>query len=135
MNFELHPKLNEDTIFIHDFSLSRLLLIKDANFKWFVLVPRVEGLREIIDVNEENRILLFKEICDISEFLKQSYFPYKLNIAAIGNIVEQLHIHIILRYKDDPLYPNPVWGNNLPKKEYTNAEVELIINLIKQHFA
>ncbi|MBA8666708.1 HIT domain-containing protein [Holosporaceae bacterium 'Namur'] len=135
MNFELHPKLNEDTIFIHDFSLSRLLLIKDANFKWFVLVPRVDGLREIIDLNEEERILLFREICKISEFLKQSYSPYKLNIAAIGNIVEQLHIHIILRYKDDPLYPNPVWRNNLPKKEYTNSEIELIISSIKQRFA
>lgn len=130
MSFQLHPQLEKDTIFIHDLELSKLLLMKDANFKWFILVPKIANIREIIDLNKRCRTKLFKEICDLSDLLKQTFKPYKLNIANIGNMVEQLHIHIILRYKDDLLYPKPIWGNNLPKKEYLDTEIEFITKLI-----
>ncbi len=134
MNFELHPRLAEDTIFIHDLKLSKLLLMKDANFMWFILVPRTPFLREIIDLEEEGRIALLEEVCKLSEFLKKKYSPYKLNIANIGNMVEQLHVHIILRYKDDPLYPRPVWGHSLQEERYLKSEVELIAKTIRDEF-
>jgi diadenosine tetraphosphate (Ap4A) HIT family hydrolase len=123
MSFKLNSILEKDTYPLIDLPLSKLLLKKDANFKWFILVPRRDGIREIIDLEQRDRDNLFKEICNVSEILKKSYNPYKLNIAAIGNVVEQLHVHIILRDQNDPLYPKPVWGNGLTVKEYTQEEI------------
>jgi diadenosine tetraphosphate (Ap4A) HIT family hydrolase len=132
MSFELHQQLKKDTYEICELPLSKLLLMNNKNFNWFILVPKVCEVREIIDLKIDDRAILFDEVCKIAEIVRDIYKPYKLNIANLGNKVEQLHIHIIARYKNDPLFPEPVWGSKLISKVYASHEVETIAKMIKQ---
>ena len=110
MQFQLNQKLEEDTFLIKDLPLCRLLLMNDSRYPWLILVPRIAGLRDIDDTPAENHALLWHEINFASQALKQHCAPYKLNVAALGNQVEQLHIHVIARNRDDHAWPGPVWG-------------------------
>ena len=109
--FSLDPRLEQDTIFILDGPLSRIGLMKDARFPWLIVVPRKTQAREWLDLNATEQALLQTEInaCAIA---LQEKFPdgEKLNIAALGNVVSQLHVHVILRNQHDAAWPNPVWG-------------------------
>jgi diadenosine tetraphosphate (Ap4A) HIT family hydrolase len=107
--WSLHPQLAADTAPVCDLALSRLLVMNDANFPWLVLVPRRAGASEIIDLGAE-QALLMDEIALASRALKDETHCDKLNVAAIGNMVPQLHIHIVARRKDDAVWPKPVWG-------------------------
>jgi len=108
--FALHPQLEKDTFFAADLSLSRLLLMNDARFPWFILVPRGQKLTEIMDLPLEKQGQLLYEINALSAFLKSELKAEKLNIAALGNVVPQLHIHVIGRFMVDAAWPKPVWG-------------------------
>jgi len=108
--FNLNTKLEKDSIFICDLNISQLRLMNDSNYLWFLLVPKQESLTEIIDLTLSNQIELLREINLISNIIKQNFRCKKLNIANLGNIVSQLHIHIIARNEDDIAFPNPVWG-------------------------
>ena len=110
MTFELHLTLAKDTVEIARLDLCRVLLIRDRTYPWVVLVPEREGLRDLDDLNETDRVQAMAEIDRVSKALKTLYRPHKVNVAALGNVVEQLHIHIIARFKDDPAWPGPVWG-------------------------
>ena len=128
--FALHPRLEEDTQVIRDFSLCRLLLMNDANYPWFILVPRRTGAREIYELEDHDQQQLLKESSHLSQALKRTFHADKLNIAALGNMVPQLHIHHIVRYLSDPAWPNPVWGM-CPAQPYTErARQETCSNLI-----
>jgi diadenosine tetraphosphate (Ap4A) HIT family hydrolase len=107
--WSLHPQLQNDTTPVGDLALSRLLAINDANYPWLVLVPRRAGACEIADLGDEAARLM-AEIVQVSRLLKEVTRCDKLNIGAIGNVVPQLHVHIVGRRKDDPLWPKPVWG-------------------------
>jgi len=107
--WSLHPQLRDDTVPVCDLALSRLLAMNDVDFPWLILVPRRAGVSEIIDLGTEQSLLM-NELSLVSRALKQETRCDKLNVAAIGNIVPQLHIHIVARRKDDPLWPKPVWG-------------------------
>jgi diadenosine tetraphosphate (Ap4A) HIT family hydrolase len=107
--WSLHPQLRADTVLVGDLPLSRVLTMNDADFPWLVLVPRRVGASEIIDLGSEQSVLM-NEVSLVSRALKEETRCDKLNVAAIGNIVPQLHIHIVARRKDDPLWPKPVWG-------------------------
>jgi diadenosine tetraphosphate (Ap4A) HIT family hydrolase len=107
--WSLHPQLEADTTPVGDLALSRLLAINDADYPWLVLVPRRAGVTEIADLGADAARLM-EEIMQVSRILKTITRCDKLNIAAIGNIVPQLHIHVVARRKDDPLWPKPVWG-------------------------
>lgn len=109
-DFALHPRLAADTFAVADLSLSRVLLMNDNRFPWLVLVPRLPDAREIIDLAPANRLLLAKEIDRAAAALRELYPLDKLNIGAIGNIVEQLHVHIVARQKIDLAWPGVVWG-------------------------
>lgn len=109
-DFALHPRLAADTLAVTDLALSRVLLLNDSRFPWLVLVPRLPGAREIIDLAPANRLLLAEEIDLAAGALRGLYPTDKLNIGAIGNIVEQLHVHIVARQKTDPAWPGVVWG-------------------------
>jgi diadenosine tetraphosphate (Ap4A) HIT family hydrolase len=111
--WSLHPQLENDTTPVGDLSLSRLLAIDDAVYPWLVLVPRRANIVEITDLGADASRLM-GEIATVSRVLKAMTGSDKLNIAAIGNIVPQLHIHIVARWKDDPLWPKPVWGLHAP---------------------
>ena len=107
--WSLHPQLQEDTTPVGDLAPSRLLAIDAADYPWLVLVPRRAGVVEIADLGKEAAALM-SEIVEVSRALKAASGCDKLNVAAIGNIVPQLHVHIVARRKDDPLWPKPVWG-------------------------
>ncbi len=109
-NFSLHPQLARDTVLVGDLALSRVLLMNDANYPWLILVPRREGVVELIDLAEEDRQQLMREIARTSAALKALTDCEKLNVAAIGNLVPQLHTHIVARRRSDAAWPKPVWG-------------------------
>ena len=108
--FALHVRLEADTVPIGDLALSCVLLMNDARFPWFVLVPRRAGLSEITDLTEEDSAELIREIRIATRVVLELSKPDKVNVGALGNIVSQLHIHIVGRFRSDPAWPGPVWG-------------------------
>jgi diadenosine tetraphosphate (Ap4A) HIT family hydrolase len=111
----LHPQLAADTVPVGDLPLSRVLLANDANYPWLILVPRRPALTEIIDLEENAQIQLLGEIAAASQALKDLTACDKLNTAALGNVVAQLHVHVIARSRSDAAWPKPVWGAAAPK--------------------
>jgi len=109
-HFALDPKLEADTHSIGELPFSQLLLMDDARFPWLILVPRIAGARELIDLDEGDQRLLLGEIDHVARALETLLHPDKLNIAALGNVVPQLHVHVIARFTSDAAWPNPVWG-------------------------
>ncbi len=128
--FQLPKLLEKECFFIKDLPLSHLLLKDDARFLWLILVPRRKNIQEIYELTEKDQHLLGQEVRRLSPLLISLHKADKLNIAAIGNIVPTLHIHMIARRKTDPLWPNPVWGdqNTLP---YTQPEKETLLQKLK----
>jgi diadenosine tetraphosphate (Ap4A) HIT family hydrolase len=108
--WHLHPQLADDTHPVAQFELSELRLMDDANHPWLILVPRVDGAVELIDLDEPQQLALTREIACASRALQAAFKPYKLNVAALGNLVPQLHVHVIARYREDIAWPRPVWG-------------------------
>ena len=110
MSFALDPRLAADTIAIGDLKLSRLLLMDDARYLWLILVPRHENLSELIHLGETDRTILMEEIAAVSQALIGFAGVEKINVGALGNIVRQLHIHVVARSMGDAAWPGPVWG-------------------------
>lgn len=108
--FHLHPQLAADTSLIADWGLSRVLLMNDARFPWIILVPRRAGLSEIQDLKHAERMVLIEEINRAGEGLKKMTAAKKINTAALGNMVPQLHVHVIARQENDAAWPKPVWS-------------------------
>lgn len=120
--FKLHPQLSKDTIVLGRFGLCRLLLMNDSNYPWFILVPEREGIREIHELGDVDRRELWDESAELSRALAAVFKPDKLNIAALGNQVPQLHVHHVVRYTHDAAWPQPVWGK-VPPRAYYSAEI------------
>lgn len=110
MTFQLHPQLEKDCISMGRLALCRLLLMNDKQFPWFILVPEIDGITEIFQLNRQQRGLLIEESSYLAGRLKTLYKADKINIAAIGNLVPQLHVHHVVRYNSDKAWPAPVWG-------------------------
>lgn len=119
--FELHPRLAQDSVVIGEFDLSLLLLSRDANYPWCILVPKREEVFEIHHLSEDEQLQLIRESCRLSEVMTSVFDADKMNVAALGNVVRQLHVHHIARFTDDPAWPQPIWGK-LPAKDYSDAE-------------
>ncbi len=130
--FELHPRLTQDTLVIGDFPLSRLLLMNDANYPWFILVPRRAEIREIFELEQRDQRQLLDESSHLSQILNKIFQADKLNIAALGNMVPQLHIHHIVRYQNDQAWPNPVWGL-FPAQPYTERALQETCSGLIEH--
>lgn len=111
--FTLHPRLDADTHFLADMTLCRVLLLNDSRFPWLILVPRRTALRELTDLHIEDRSLAFDEIERASDVLRKLYAPDRINVAAIGNIVSQLHVHVVARSTRDAAWPGTVWGHGI----------------------
>ncbi len=111
---DLHPQLAKDCLQLGRFPLCRLLLMNDRNFPWFILVPDRDEIREIYQLEADDRARLLRESCLLSEFLMAEFNGDKLNVAALGNQVPQLHLHHIVRFESDPAWPGPVWGRVEP---------------------
>jgi diadenosine tetraphosphate (Ap4A) HIT family hydrolase len=125
---ELHPQLEKDCLMIGHFPLCRLLLMLDVNYPWFVLVPDREGITEIHQLTEEDQQQLMRESSYLAKVLEQEFQADKINIAALGNMVPQLHIHHVARYRNDAAWPHPVWGR-VETKPYCE---EAIANMIRR---
>lgn len=129
MTFQLHPRLAQDCFKIGSLGLSELLMMNDSQYPWLILVPRREA-KEIYQLNAVDRQTLLDESCLIAQTLQNLYQPDKLNIAAIGNLVPQLHIHHVARYQTDKAWPAPIWGK-LPPCPYSEQQAQLEINKIQ----
>jgi diadenosine tetraphosphate (Ap4A) HIT family hydrolase len=127
--WSLHPQLAADTVPVCDLALSRLLAMNDANFPWLILVPRRAGVSEIIDLGDEQAALM-NELSLVSRALKDETRCDKLNVAAIGNMVPQLHVHVVARRKDDAAWPKPVWGA-VPRRAYVADAMERFVTAIR----
>lgn len=119
--FVLHERLAADTTQIADFPLSRVLLMNDARYPWIIMVPRQNGLKELHELSEGDGIQLWKEIKTASKFMEATFDCDKVNVGALGNLVPQLHIHIIARKVDDAAWPGPVWGVGQAEGYTSNA--------------
>ncbi len=119
MTMILNDQLKQDSFSIVDLPLSNLRLLNDARYPWLLLIPRVPDVSEIYNLDEQAQLLLTREIAQSSEILTDLFMPTKINVAALGNIVPQLHIHVIARFDSDHTWPNPVWGvgDAIPYKE------------------
>ncbi|HIJ82959.1 MAG: histidine triad (HIT) protein [Magnetococcales bacterium] len=112
---ELHPTLAKDGIMVGSLSACMVLLMNDRHYPWLVLVPDRPGLRDFDDLTETDVPLVFADIKRTSQLLRTMFRPTKINVAALGNVVAQLHIHIIARFESDKAWPKPVWGIHPPQ--------------------
>ena len=129
--FALDPQLERDTFAVGELARSRVLLMNDANFPWLIVVPRHVGAVEIFDLDAAARTQLTAELAFLAQLLKELTGCDKINIAAIGNVVPQLHVHVIARRRDDPAWPRSVWGA-LPPRPYGQAERDRLIEAIRR---
>lgn len=110
--FKLHPRLKEDCHVLGESDLSLLLLMDDARYPWFIMVPKRPDLKEIFELPEKEQLQLIKESSYLAHALSEAFKGDKINVASLGNVVSQLHIHHIVRFKNDPAWPGPVWGHS-----------------------
>ncbi|WP_460148853.1 HIT domain-containing protein [Pseudomonas sp. S3_E10] len=120
--FALDQRLQQDTLVIGDFPLCRLLLTNDSNYPWFILVPRIEGISEVFQLSVQDQQTLWQETTALAQWLNQGLDADKMNIGALGNVVSQLHVHVIVRKRDDAAWPAPVWGKH-PAQPYADEQV------------
>jgi diadenosine tetraphosphate (Ap4A) HIT family hydrolase len=129
----LDPRLASDSTFVADLELCQIRLSHNAAFPWILLIPQRKEVSEIIDLNANDQKILMQEIALASEVMQSIFHPTKLNIASLGNIVSQLHIHIIARYHMDPAWPHPVWNSGV-ESVYDLKEKEECITRLKATF-
>ncbi|MBK8814116.1 MAG: HIT family protein [Methylococcaceae bacterium] len=134
MEFDLHPQLEKDCLYVGRFSLSRLILMNDKQFPWFILVPEVSDITEIYQLNKQERRLLMDESSYLAEQLAKLFKADKINIAAIGNLVPQLHVHHVVRYRTDPAWPAPIWGK-YPAIPYSQGDKTTLLSLVRENMA
>lgn len=128
--FHLHPRLAADTFHLGDFPLCRVLLMNDAQYPWLVLVPRRADLREVHELSEADQQQLLRESSWVSRQLDEALQAEKMNVANLGNVVSQLHWHVVARFVDDPAWPAPIWGRN-PVVPYTPEELKETLAILR----
>jgi diadenosine tetraphosphate (Ap4A) HIT family hydrolase len=124
--FTLHPQLAHDCIELVDLPLCKLLLCNDSAYPWFILVPRINDLKDIYQLDWQDQQQFLNESSMLSELLMQEFNGEKMNVAALGNVVEQLHIHHVVRFTNDACWPKPIWGQQAltPYKEDEIVEIK-----------
>jgi diadenosine tetraphosphate (Ap4A) HIT family hydrolase len=119
--FSLNPILATDTRLLGRLPLSLLLLMDDTTYPWVILVPQRAGLSELYELAAADRAALMEEVVAVSGAMMEVFQPDKLNVAALGNVVPQLHVHVVARFRSDPVWPAPVWGRTLPVRYMREA--------------
>lgn len=128
--FVLDQRLLQDTLPVGDYPLCRLLLSNDSQYPWFILVPRRADISEIFQLSSADQTQLWKESTALSKTLEQLFLADKMNVAALGNVVSQLHMHVIVRHKTDVAWPAPVWGKH-PAVAYSAEQFASIVERLK----
>lgn len=131
--FELDVRLAADTLSVTDWPLCKVLLMNDANYPWLILVPRVEGAVNLHDLDEGQATQAMAESRRASQLLAELTGSAKTNVATLGNLVPQLHIHVIARFESDAAWPGPVWGK-VPARPYTDQELQDFVTKLRQAF-
>lgn len=131
--FQLHLRLEQDCEQLGRFSLCRLLLMRDANYPWCILVPERAGVSEIYQLSREDQLQLTRESAQLAGTMARLFAADKMNIAALGNVVPQLHIHHIARHRNDPAWPAPVWGS-APPRAYLPDELARTVASLRAAF-
>ena len=127
----LDPQLERDSVMTGDLPLCQIQLMNDANYPWLLLVPRRRDVSEIIDLNEADQAQLMREVAQAADVLKALTRCDKINLAAIGNVVPQLHVHVIARFHRDAAWPKPVWGQ-APARAYDAAALQKLLTPLRQ---
>lgn len=120
---DIDTRILSTSFALGDWPLSRVFLKNEQAYPWFILVPRTPSIQEIYQLNKNERMLLMEEINQLSLFINEHFHPYKLNIGALGNIVSQLHIHVVGRKQDDPLWPQGIWQSAMQTTPYTEDQL------------
>lgn len=128
---ELHPQLQADCLQVGRFPLCHLLLMRDANYPWCILVPDREAITEIHQLGDADQVQLIRESSLLAALLERQFNAEKINIAALGNLVPQLHIHHVVRYRDDPAWPAPVWGR-VPTQPYSEEALAGVLERLRE---
>jgi len=128
--FVLHPRLTADTTPVADWALSRVLLMNDARYPWLVLVPRRHDAVELFDLSGPDRRVLIEEVARAGRLLKGISGATKINVGALGNLVAQLHVHVVARHSGDPAWPGPVWGHGAAVPYAASARDALIAKIV-----
>ena len=124
--FSLDPRLQQDTLTVGEFPLCRLLLMNDAQYPWFILVPRRAAVSEVFDLDAADQLALWQETTTLASVLKDGFAADKMNVATLGNMVSQLHMHVIARTREDAVWPAPVWGK-LPAQPYSEVQLAEVL--------
>ncbi len=132
--FELDPRLARDTELVESFGLCQLRIMKDSRWPWFMLVPQRNGLSELFELTPLDQALLTFETNMVAAALKNATGAEKINVAAIGNIVRQLHVHIVARFDGDPNWPRPIWGYG-QAEAYEDTAKQSLIKSLTEHLA
>ncbi|NAO95850.1 HIT domain-containing protein [Halomonas sp. MG34] len=125
IKFELDERLAADTFPIADLPLSRVLLMNDARYPWVILVPRHASISEVFELPADDQQQLWREATQLGEAMKTALEGDKINIASLGNVVSQLHVHVVLRRHNDATWPAPVWGNGSPEPYDLDGQAQL----------
>jgi diadenosine tetraphosphate (Ap4A) HIT family hydrolase len=123
--FVLDSRLQQDTVWVGDYPLCSLLLMNDAQYPWFILVPRREDVSELFQLDGADQLQLWQETNGLAEVLKDCFAADKMNVATLGNVVSQLHMHVIVRRREDAAWPAPVWGRH-PAQPYTPEQLAVL---------
>lgn len=130
--FVLNPVLAADTVDIATWDLSLLRLMKDSNYPWLILVPARPDVSAMHQLNSADAAILMVEIRRASELLQDLYSPRQINVAALSNVVSQLHVHVIARFETDAAWPGPVWGA-VPRQDYGERQLQAAIDSLRRH--
>lgn len=120
--FQLEPRLEHDCVFITDLELCRVLMMQDCRYPWFILVPRRANVSELYQLSDNDLAQFYQESAYVGKAIMQAFEGHKLNLAALGNVVNQLHVHHVVRYHHDPAWPHPIWGRH-PVKPYSPKQL------------
>ncbi len=126
--FQLDSRLAGDTLEVASLTLCQVMLFNDRRYPWLILVPRQTGVTEILDLSVADQAQLWREVTLVAQVLRQAQPGLKLNIGALGNVVSQLHVHLVLRHAADPAWPGPVWGHS-PREPYGEEEGRTALEL------
>jgi len=134
IGWSLDPQLERDSVAAGDLALCQIRLMNDANYPWLLLVPRRRNVSEITDLTDADQAQLMREIAQAGRALKAETACDKINVAAIGNVVAQLHVHVVARFRNDAAWPKPVWGR-LPARGYEKEAIDRLLTTLHRRLA
>ncbi len=132
MQFEVDSRILTSSFWLAEWSLSSVYLKNDANFPWLILVPREENIQEIYQLSEAKRHALMDEIAALSRIMENFFKPDKLNVGALGNIVAQLHVHVVARFKTDKMWPDGIWQPKLKAVPYGEGKLADLVSALRK---